>query len=111
MTVLVGIKCKDGIVIGSDSSATFGAGQFHTIEQPTKKIEILHDKIIVAGTGQVGLGQRFCDQIEKGFTTGAFKGASGIEMSSKMAQLCIADWTHTAASKGQYGALVAYPAK
>lgn len=111
MTVLVGIKCKDGIVIGSDSSATFGAGQFSTIEQATKKIEVLHNKIIVAGTGQVGLGQRFCDQIEKSFAASAYKGLNGIEMSTKMANLCISDWAQTAATKGQYGALVAYPAK
>lgn len=65
MTILVGIKCKDGVLIGSDSSATFAAGQIRTIEQTTKKIEIVDGKIIVAGTGQIGLGQRFCHQVEQ----------------------------------------------
>lgn len=57
MTILVGLLCKEGIVIGADSSATFGSAQFRTIEQPTDKIEIIDNQIIVAGTGQIGLGQ------------------------------------------------------
>ena len=61
MTVLIGVLCKDGIVIGADSSVTFGDGCSQTIEQPdVEKIKIIKDKIIVAGTGSVGLGQRFC---------------------------------------------------
>lgn len=110
MTVLVGIKCKDGIVIGSDSSATFGDAQTRTIEQSTKKIEILHEKIIVAGTGQIGLGQRFCDQTDKGFANGHFKNLNAIAMATKITELAIKDYAATAATKGQYGALVAFPA-
>jgi 20S proteasome alpha/beta subunit len=43
MTSLVAIRCKDGVVIGSDSSATFGDGSYvRTIEQTTdRKIEIV----------------------------------------------------------------------
>lgn len=81
MTILVGIKCKDGIIIGSDSSATFSAGQISTIEQTTKKIEILHNKIIVAGTGQIGLGQRYCDLVDRGYTDKKFTGKNGIRYS------------------------------
>jgi 20S proteasome alpha/beta subunit len=67
MTAIVGIRCKDGVVIGADSSATFtDGGQVRTIEQPTeKKIEIIGDKVIVAGTGSVGHGQRFCAVVRK----------------------------------------------
>lgn len=59
MTILVGIHCSDGIVIGADSSSTFGMGQFRTIEQPTDKISVVGKQILVAGTGAVGLNQRF----------------------------------------------------
>lgn len=59
MTSLVGINCKDGVVIGADSATTFTAGAYPTIEQISDKITIMHDQIIVAGTGSVGLGQRF----------------------------------------------------
>lgn len=110
MTVLVGIKCSDGVIIGSDSSATFSAGQIRTIEQATKKIEILDGKIIVAGTGQIGLGQRFCNQVEQGWKNGAFKSLGAIPMATKMCSLARADFVSTQAPMGQYGALVAYSA-
>lgn len=110
MTILVGIKCKDGVLIGSDSSATFAAGQIRTIEQTTKKIEIVDGKIIVAGTGQIGLGQRFYNQVEQGWKTGAFKAKKAIPMATKMCELARADFTSTQAPMGQYGALVAFPA-
>lgn len=109
MTVLIGIKCSDGIVIGSDSSATFSSGNISTIEQRTKKIEILHGKIIVAGTGHVGLGQCFCNQIDQGYAAGRFKSQNAIQTGVSMSELGIADFTLTGAPKGQYGALVAYP--
>lgn len=110
MTVLVGIKCRDGVIIGSDSSATFAAGQIRTIEQTTKKIEIVDGKIIVAGTGQIGLGQRFCDQVEQGWKNGAFKSLRAIPMATKICCLAGVDFGSTQTSKGQYGALVAFPA-
>ena len=51
MTALVGIYCKDGIVIGADSAATSttGGGQ-RTIEQPVMKIDIIDDRIIITGS-------------------------------------------------------------
>jgi 20S proteasome alpha/beta subunit len=110
MTVLVGIKCTDGIVIGSDSSATFGTGQISTIEQTTKKIEILHDRMIVAGTGQIGLGQRFCNAVNLGYQSKAFAGQNAVQMATKMSQMAVQDFQSTGANRGSYGALVAYPA-
>lgn len=65
MTAIVGILCKDGIVIGTDSSATFSASTTSTIEQPVKKISIIENRVIVAGSGQIGLDQRFCDVVKQ----------------------------------------------
>lgn len=61
MTSIVGILCADGVVIGSDSSATFGPAPGHaTIEQRyDDKVLVINSDIIVATTGQVGLAQRF----------------------------------------------------
>lgn len=59
MTVLVGVKCSDGIVIGADSIATSAAGPQGIVQLPTDKLVIVGDRIILAGTGSVGLGQRF----------------------------------------------------
>ncbi|HKI38527.1 MAG TPA: hypothetical protein VKA46_42155 [Gemmataceae bacterium] len=59
MTVLVGVLCTDGVVLGSDSSATFAAGpNLDTIEQPVQKTFLVAPDVIFATTGAGGLGQR-----------------------------------------------------
>jgi 20S proteasome alpha/beta subunit len=59
MTVLVGVLCADGVVVGSDSSATFSAARnLNTIEQPVRKTFLVGSDVIFATTGAGGLGQR-----------------------------------------------------
>lgn len=48
MTVLVGILCQDGVVLGSDSSATFVAGQMRTIEQACQKLYAVGNTVMFA---------------------------------------------------------------
>lgn len=111
MTVLVGIRCKDGVVIGSDSSVTFGAMGGRTIEQTARKIEVIEGSMIVAGTGQSGLGQRFCHQLTQAYQQKKFSSSHCIDVAKTMSQLAINDFSSTQANKGQYGALVAFAAK
>lgn len=113
MTVLIGIRCQDGVVIGSDSSATFGSAGGSTIEQPTRKIDLIDNSMIVAGTGQAGLGQRFSAQLTTmQAATGAnsYKGRPAVEVGKMMATAAIADFASTNARVGTYGALVAFRA-
>src|ERR1700730_12160564 len=66
MTVIVGISCSDGVVIGSDSAMVAGrATTGYTIERQSDvlKIEVIGDDIITAVTGAMGLAQRFNDQV------------------------------------------------
>jgi hypothetical protein len=67
MTVIVGILCSDGVVIGSDSAMVAGRAQSgYTIERQegdVLKIEVIEDIAITAVTGAMGLAQRFNDQI------------------------------------------------
>ena len=67
MTVLVGILCEDGVVIGSDSAMASspipGQITMGREEGQVLKIEIIDGQIITAMTGNVGLGQRCNDQI------------------------------------------------
>ena len=58
MTAIVGVLCSDGVVVGSDSAATFASGIQPTIEQETIKIDVINDRVIVAGSGLIGLHQR-----------------------------------------------------
>ena len=58
MTLIVGIKCKEGIVVAADSRVTMGALGQSTTGQDITKLEIPHDGVIVGISGPVGLGQR-----------------------------------------------------
>jgi hypothetical protein len=110
MTAIVGILCQNGVVLGTDSSATFGSGQIHTVEQPMQKLNIVGDSVIFAGTGQVGLGQRFHNIVEESWRNGTFN-KTATEVSKHLSKLTIEDFGYTYTPKGQYGALVAFPAK
>lgn len=60
MTLIVGYRCSDGIVIGADSAVTYDN---QTIQQPTVKLEGIAGRIIVGVSGPVGLGQKYKAEI------------------------------------------------
>ncbi|MDQ2975897.1 MAG: hypothetical protein M3R69_10875 [Acidobacteriota bacterium] len=74
MTLIIGIKCSDGIVVGADGAATFGAMGQSTIRQSVRKLNIISHKIIVGVSGPVGLAQRFNWRIEELYTEGKLAG-------------------------------------
>ena len=59
MTVIVGVRCSDGIVVGADSAATASAGPMPLLRMGADKIQLIGNSAILAGTGSVGLTQRF----------------------------------------------------
>ena len=60
MTLIIGVKCEDGIVIGADSIVTYGSA----IEQEVSdKIEVQSGDVIVAIAGEVGLSQLIKDEL------------------------------------------------
>lgn len=65
MTLLVGVLCADGVVLGADSGATFGAlGQSHVMV-PMSKVEVVQDSALIAVSGPVGLGQRLTGEFDR----------------------------------------------
>jgi 20S proteasome alpha/beta subunit len=110
MTAIVGVLCRDGLVIGTDSSMTFGSGMGdRTIEQPTEKLKIYSEAIIVAGTGQVGLGQRFGRVVEQAYAERIFLGSQHhTNVGTEICRRTIANFALTGAKMGQYGALVGF---
>jgi hypothetical protein len=114
MTSVVGIRCTNGVVIGTDGAATFGVRQFKTMKQPTKKIDVIADKIIVACTGHVGLAQRFCYIIEKLVQKDLFK-KDHMEVTNGLCRVTLLDMKNTFTEPnppqrpGRLGALVAFP--
>lgn len=73
MTLIVGIKCSDGLVLAADGAATFGAMGQQTIRQSVKKkLEIVDNRAVVGVSGPVGLGQRFVGLIHDMWQAKAF---------------------------------------
>lgn len=108
MTLLVGILCTDGVVVAADSAMTFGMGASFTIAHSARKIDIVSKAVIVAGTGQVGLGQRFKATVEKLWIDNKLKGDEH-DRSRIMATAALTDFQGTGAPPGKFGALVASP--
>lgn len=66
MTLIVGIKCSDGIVVGADGAATLGnVAGLRTVIQPVAKLHNIRNKAIVAVSGPVGVSQLYCDSVDK----------------------------------------------
>jgi 20S proteasome alpha/beta subunit len=106
MTILIGILCEDGVVIGSDSSATFTQGQLKTIEQPTKKVFNIGEDLIFAGTGSVGLMQRFREVLAN--KKSSFKNSTPMNLARELSAVFIKDMLETHLKPGLFGALVAF---
>lgn len=114
MTVLVAVKCEDGIIVGADGLSTSAAGPQPLMQIPSApKIKIIDEKIIIAGTGYVGLSQRFEKIVQSLSTQGI------IDCSSSDAMQNIAMHTNnnfqqsgtprTAQNGWGFGAIVAAP--
>jgi hypothetical protein len=118
VTVLVGIVCDDGVVIGADTVETFGnAVGFRTIEQPNAvKLRVIGSTVLTATTGAVGLAQRF-NEIMKGLNnTSKLNMAKVMEQGTFISQTVIEDFKktismmqHQPAQGWGLGALVAMP--
>lgn len=113
MTVLVGILSRDGVVLGADSSATFGPRQGHpTIEQAVQKVFVVQNRFILAGTGQVGAGQRFTAAVDTAWTGKRFSGLSTpTDFAKTLCKVGIEDFASTEMKQGSFGGLVAFPIK
>ena len=92
MTVLVGVHCTDGVVIGSDSIATSAMGQNPLVHlQSNSKIQIFSDQVIVAATGAVGLSQRLSTHVELAVKGGVFKNLKLDECTTNISKRFLTD--------------------
>lgn len=97
MTVLVGILCDDGVVIGSDSALTFGVDPIvRTIEQNNAvKVHVIGNKLITATTGAVGLSQRFVELLKAQANSGKLDGAKVMEVATSIAESVVSNFRRT----------------
>ncbi len=110
MTAVVGILCKDGVVLATDSSVTFSATpQFRTVEQVSEKLYIIADRIILAGTGSLGMGQRFNALIRQQWDKNGF--TEPLAVTKALTKAMIEDMASTYKNPGDYGALMGFVCK
>lgn len=116
MTAIVGVLCREGIVIAADSAATFGIGigpnLIRTIETPTKKITIIEDRMIVASTGEIGLHQRFCHFVKTLSDQKKFaSGRAQVDVATELVHEVLKNFGTTGIQVGhvQLGCLLAFP--
>lgn len=66
MTLLVGLACTDGVIIGADSASTYVDSQGQpTIKQiQPGKIKVIQNQLLVASSGQVGMSQRWATKLD-----------------------------------------------
>jgi len=92
---------------------TFGPSvDRQTIAQPLReKISVFRESVIVAGTGEVGLGQRFSHVVETEVTPRTGKqslgGMNAVKVGELLSKSAIENFKDTFVSPGNYGALVA----
>jgi 20S proteasome alpha/beta subunit len=108
VTSIVGVLCRDGAVIGTDSATTFG-GRNRTIEQRTEKLDIVGDEVILAGAGQLGLRRRFRDIVEDAWRKDLLKKSRPIDLGKYLSATTVQDFGSTRAPQGAFGAMLAFP--
>lgn len=119
MTILVGVLCQEGVVVGSDSAATLGAPpQLRTIQQPDNKVFVYADIAIVATTGMVGHAQRVNAIFGNYWEGKANRNKDRITIAKELTAQVVSDFQHTGVRHDvpvnqpnslQVGALMAYP--
>lgn len=122
MTVLVGVRCSNGVVIGTDSAVTYAPvpdPQHFTAEVGQGlKIYTVGTDVIAAVTGEVGLGQRFAHVLKN--VLGGTINVNGkqvplrtlppVDVMTAISQLAIGDFNRTRQQWDRtsgFGALIA----
>jgi Proteasome subunit len=81
MTLIIGIQCEDGIVLGADGAATLGTSLgVRTVRQSVKKLTKIGDSVAIGTSGPVGLGQRFGGCLERLWGDKKLSGKSPVEV-------------------------------
>jgi len=65
VTIIIGVLCSDGAVIGADTQATVANAGGNVGKEPTKKLRVLTDRdAIYTHTGEAGAGQRIGEMLK-----------------------------------------------
>ena len=117
MALIIGIHCSDGVVIGTDSAAASDPLAPTASREFQQRIAIIDDRVIVAGTGAVGLGQRFTAITGQHWASKGLQNKSAVEIGKMLSESALEDFGQTGIDPlrpsgnqpEDYGALVAIP--
>ena len=73
MTVIVSVRCNDGIVIGADSVATSSAGPMRVMQVESDEKIAIFGTVMLACSGSMGYAQRLHDHVQMAIKGGVFK--------------------------------------
>jgi predicted proteasome-type protease len=98
MTILVGVRCTDGVVIGADSISTSTIGTSPLVHlQANEKIQILGN-VIVAATGAVGFAQRLVQQVDIAIKGNVFRNFDKFTCPANISSRLIKDFQNSMVS-------------
>lgn len=69
MTLIIGVKCSDGIVIGADDAVTIGALDAPTARQKIHKLTLWGGDLLMGVSGALGVAQQLEDAIQERWIT------------------------------------------
>lgn len=87
MTLIVGILCSDGVVMASDSAATYSTGFIQTIgQQEVTKVRKLGDAVLFSSTGAIGISQMLAEAVERLWKAKKFTDSSPADAMLKISE-------------------------
>ena len=110
MNLVVGVLCEDGIVVGAAASDAARAGARDAAEAPPANTFVLRDDLILAGSGRVGLGQRFADVVGAIRSDSRFQEWTALSITKTICAEVVDDFASTRSRRGQFGGLLAFAA-
>ena len=83
MTLVIGVLCGDGIVIGADSIATYATptGEYTVEQKMDSKVHKVDDRVLYAFSGDIGLGQDVMHSLSKSWERNKSKSKENIRKS------------------------------
>ena len=89
MTLVIGVRCGDGIVIGADSIATYATpkGEYTVEQEMDSKVHKVDDSMLYAFSGGIGLGQDVMHSLKKSWERNKSKSKENIRKSLSQAVL------------------------
>ena len=107
MTIIVGIRCTDGVVIGADSSATsLILPNFPSTEDHTHKIDIVNNELIIASSGLLGIQQRLSFLCESILQDSDIRSMSKIEVGKTFRNKIIEEFNSTNLAPNNYSSML-----